>query len=203
MVRDLYRLAVACAVSAGGCAHAGEDPWAGRPRYLGDERVESSSDGSYAPPPAVAGDTRERVLSLQSGGAQVQVRATALRFVKALVEIDAVVLAELLPARVVLAIDGTQKPRDEVIERCLKDTRALVYATQHDPALLIDLDEMVIERADAHARSVPLPVGIDPADWSVTLPPRDALDEPARHVPCITTLYVRTGPRHQIVGIAR
>jgi hypothetical protein len=203
VARGFHPLLVACVVSAVGCAHAGEDPWRRRPRYLGDGRIEPGSDGSYAPPPAAAGDTRQGVLSLQSGGAQVQVRATALRFVKALVEIDAVALAELLPARVVLTIDGTQAPRDELIERCLKDTRALVYATQHDPALLIDLDEMVIERADLHARSVPLPAGIDGTDWSVTLPPRDALDEPARRVPCITTLYIRTGPRHQIVGIAR
>lgn len=197
------RIALALFGLAGACAHVPEDPWVGRPPHLGDERVDPRVEGSYVPAPSATADTRQSMIALRSGGAQAQVRATALRFVKALVETDAAALAELLPVRVVLTLEGTQKPRDELIERCLKDTRALVYATERDPALLIDTGEMLIERADTHARSVPLPLGIDLADWTVTLPVRDAHDEAARRVPCITTLFVRTGPRHQIVGIAR
>jgi hypothetical protein len=203
MARLVCGLWSAFCLAAAGCAHAPEDPWPQRPAHLGDERFASRVDGWYAPPAKATGDAQQQTLSLKSGGAQAQVRATALRFVRALVENDAAALAELLPPRVVLTLDGTQKARDELIERCLKDTRALVYASENDPALLIDLDEMLVTRAGTHARSVPLPTGIDPDDWSVTLPPRDALDESARRVSCITTLYVRTGPRHQVVGIAR
>src|SRR5690242_3361555 len=108
------------------CARAPADPWPGRPPYLGDERVVAVGAETFSPPAQERGDTRQTRLALRAGGAGAQARATALRFVQALVRADAAALSLLLAARVVLTIDGTQKTREELIERCLKDTRALV-----------------------------------------------------------------------------
>ena len=196
MVRGAAALGL-CGLLA--CSSAPPDPWPSRPAYLGDERVADQRDLGYTPGPQGRARTGEGTLALRSEGGQSQAHATALRFVAALVHADAAALAQLLAPRVTLTIDGTQKPREELIERCLKDTRALIYATEHDAAQLIDLEEMRVQRAG----SAPLAIGIDASDWIVTLPPRDTLDQPARRVPCIATLFVRTGPEDHIVGLAR
>lgn len=193
------RFAAALWVSLLGCAGAQPDPWPSRPAHLGDARVADSRDVGYTPRAQEHGRAAQGTLALRAGGARAQAHATALRFVAALVQADAAALAELFAPRVALTIDATQKSRDELIERCLKDTRTLIYATEHDPARLIDLEEMRV----APATSAPLPAGIEAGDWIVTLPPRDTLDQPARRVPCIATLYIRTGPQDQVVGLAR
>jgi hypothetical protein len=191
-----------CALCAS-CAHAPPDPWSQRPPYLGDERVLAQHSQAFAPSAEERSQVSAGRVALRTSGAEEQARATALRFAGALLAGDAATLSELLPTRVALTIDGSLKPRDELIERCLKDARALIYATEHDPATVLDLTAMRVERADAHHASSPLPIGIDAADLSVTLPLRDADDENQHRIPCMTTLYIRTGQRDLVVGIAK
>lgn len=191
--------ALLCAAAA--CSRAPADAWRGRPAYLGDARMTERSDAAYAPPARATAAPGNGTIALRTTGAEEQARATALRYARALLAADAVTLTELLPARVVLALDGTQKPRDELIERCLKDARALTYAGDHDPAAIIDVRAMRVGRA-GDVQTAPLPAGIDPADLTVTLPARDRGESP-RPLPCMTTLYVRTGQRDRIVGLAR
>ena len=190
-------------VLAVGCAHAPPDAWPQRPAYLGDARVGADNSGAFSPVARGQADTGAGEIALRTTGAEEQARATALRFARALLDGDAATLSELLPARVALTLDGSLKPREELIERCLKDSHALIYATEHDPAAVLDLTIMRVERADQHHVPSPLPIGIDAADLSVTLPLRDADDDSQRRIPCMTTLYIRTGRHDRVVGIAK
>jgi hypothetical protein len=188
---------------SGACAHAAPDAWPQRPAYLGDQRVTTDSSGAFTPLARERAQADERTVALRTTGAEEQARATALRFARALLDGDAATLSELLPARVALTLDGSLKPRDELIDRCLKDAHALIYATDRDLTAVLDLTMMRVERAGTRRPPAPLPIGIDAADFSVTLPLSDSDEDSQRRIPCMTTLYVRTGRHDRVVGIAK
>jgi hypothetical protein len=197
--------AVVCGAFAltGACAHAPPDAWPQRPAYLGDQRVTADSSGVFTPIARERARTDEGRVVLRTTGAEEQARATALRFARALHDGDAATLNELLPTRVALTLDGSLEPRDELIDRCLKDARALIYATERDLTSVLDLTMMRVERAGSRRPPGPLPIGIDAADFSVTLPLSESDEDSQRRIPCMTTLYVRTGRHDRVVGIAK
>src|SRR5690242_2743935 len=168
--------AVLCGAVAlcGACAHAPPDAWPQRPAYLGDQRVTTDSSGAFTPVARERARADDGQVSLRTTGAEEQARAAALRFARALLDGDAATLSELLPPRIALTLDGSLKSRGELIDRCLKDARALIYATERDLTTVLDLTMMRVERAGSRRPATPLPIGFDAADFSVTLPLSDS-----------------------------
>jgi hypothetical protein len=136
-------------------------------------------------------------------GGEEQARSTALAMVEALLEADSASLQALFAERLVYVMEGVERSSAELIARCMQEARALSYEPGLTLSSVVSPQAIAVRRADAYHARVPMPPGISPNDWVVTLPPSDSGNETTRRVLCLHTLYVRPGPHSLIVGVAR
>lgn len=155
----------------------------------------------YTPPPRRRGTTGG-AQALIVGSGEAQARAAAMAFVTALLEGDRGAVLGLLAPRIVHAVDGRQVARDAEVERCLGGADPLSYEADLNVDDVIQVRAVEVEPARDYHDELPIPVGIEPSDLVVTLPPRrGSLSQ--RRIPCLARIYVRTGAKAQIVALTR
>ena len=123
--------------------------------------------------------------------------------VRALLDSDASGLQRLLAKRVVYGLEGVGRPRAEVAERCVEETRALAYEPGMRAEDLIDFTAIEVQRVELFHTQTPLPPGVRGSDLLVTLPLHDAGTEHRPRIPCATAVYVRPGEQSAIVALSR
>jgi len=185
----------ACACAGSPRARAHELGPAHDSRFVEHERAAASP----LPEPARSGDAA----AIKTTGLGESARAAALAMVRALLESDAAALQLLFAEQVVFGLEGTGRPRAELVERCMEETRALAYEPHHRTDRVVDVNAIEVRRADHYHNQVPLPPGIRPDDLLVTLPPRQLEPETRPRVPCLSSVYVRVGRQTHIVGLTR
>lgn len=142
---------------------------------------------------------------MRAQSADEAARRAALDMLRALLAADSVALQSSFAERVVFGMEGFGRPRTEIVDRCLDETRSLAYEPDLRPEDVVDMSAIEVRpAAQAHERSA-LPPGIEPSDLLVTLPPRDhgTGSRTRSRIACIGSLYVRVGTRAQIVGMLR
>jgi hypothetical protein len=132
-----------------------------------------------------------------------QVRNLGRALLQALVDHDAARLQDLFSERVIFVLEGTSKPRADLIGGCLKDARSISYGISVLPAALADLRAIDVSRADALYAQTGIPKGIRSDDLVVRFHAPQAQVETTRRITCLATLFVRPGASPSIVGIAR
>ena len=123
--------------------------------------------------------------------------------VQALLDADAPALQQLFAEQVVFGLEGSGRPRAELVDRCIEETRALAYEPNLSADRVVDINAIEVRRADHYHAQVPLPPGIESGDLLVSLPPRSAEPESRARVPCLSSVYVRVGRETKIVGLTR
>jgi hypothetical protein len=196
----MHTLRVACPVLALGCTRP---PNVVRSApHPNDAPLIEREQLPYAPPSAPRGSTGDGVAIAVTGGEE-QGRTIALAMVEALLEGDAASLQALFAERIVYVLEGVERSSAEPIARCMQEARSLAYEPGLRTSSVVSPQAIAVRRADAYHAHVPMPPGISPNDWVVTLPPTDSSNETSRRVLCLHTLYVRPGPHSLIVGVAR
>jgi hypothetical protein len=156
----------------------------------------------FAPRPGTSARAGDGVALAATGGEE-QARSAAVSMVQALLDGDAPALGDLFAERVLLVLTGNTQARAELIERCVREARALQYEPDARVDAIVELSAIEVRRAGL-AGDATLPPAIRASDLLVTLPaPRGANAETLHHIPCLTALYVRPGTRSTIVGITR
>jgi hypothetical protein len=186
------------------CACAGGAPTPQRPlvRHAVDTRFEELPQGGFTPTPDAAATSRDG-LALRAADASETARRTALAMVQALLDSDAAALQRLFAERVAYGMEGVGRPRAELVDRCIEESRALAYEPSLRPEHLIDVQAIEVQRADRFHTQVPMPPGVRESDLLVSLPPRSAGTDARPRIPCVTAVYVRTGDQVAIVGLMR
>jgi hypothetical protein len=156
----------------------------------------------YAPRPE-PGRPGDDSAAIALTGGEEQARSTALAMVEAMLDADAATLHALFAERVVYVVEGVERPSAELIGHCLQEARSLAYEPGLHLSSVVSPKAIAVRRADAYHARLPMPSGISPNDWVVTLPPPSSGNETIRRVPCLRTLYVRPGPRSLIIGVVR
>lgn len=184
------------------CASGPGEPGRAPARYALDPRFEERQQAGWSPLPeqdAQSGDS----VALRSADASETARRTALAMVKALLDSDAAALQRLFAERVVYGMEGVGRPRAELVDRCIEETRALAYEPSLRPEHVVDVQAIEVQRADRFHTQIPLPPGVRPGDLLVTLPPRDTGTDQRPRIPCVTAVYVRPGEHGAIVALTR
>ena len=171
-------------------------------RHALDARFAEPHRQSYTPPPQPSASSGDSI-ALRSADASETARRIALAMVHALLEADAAALQRLFAERVVFGLEAIGRPRAELVDRCIEETRSLAYEPDLSPEQVVDVRAIEVQRADRFHAQVPLPPGLRPSDLLVTLPPRNTGTEARSRVPCVTAVYVRAGERSAIVGLTR
>lgn len=171
---------------------------------LADEPVATSREGRAAEDVPFAPSPKSGMHA--NAAAQVtpdhaQARATALAFVRALLEADAQALSLLLDDQVTLIAEGSRKQRRDVVVACLGERSALSYRQERRVEALVDVGQIAVTPASADG--LPRPSGIQASDLAVQLTPAPGAANTGARPPCLGTLYVRPGPRSGVVAIMR
>jgi hypothetical protein len=197
---ELVALSCGAALVAGACAAhpAGPAP----ARHALDARFEEPQRQSYTPRPEASANSGDSI-ALRSADASETARRVALAMVQALLEGDAAALQRLFAERVVFGLEAIGRPRAELVDRCIEETRSLAYEPDLTPEQVVDVRAIEVHRADRFHAQVPLPPGLRSSDLLVTLPPRNTGTEARSRVPCVTAVYVRAGEQSAIVGLTR
>jgi hypothetical protein len=203
-VREPAELVAALACGAALLACAGGRPESGRTaaRYPVDPRFEELRQTSFTPPPEARAGSDDTV-PLRAADASESARHTALTMVQALLAADAAGLQQLFAERVVYGMEGVGRPRAEIVDRCIEETRALAYEPGLRPEHVVDVNAIEVQRADRFHTQVPLPPGVRRSDLLVTLPLRNAGTDHRPRIPCVTAVYVRPGEGSAIVALSR
>ena len=170
-----------------------------------DTRFVEREREDYAPSPETAAHTATVPggTGLRADDASETARATALAMVQALLDADAPALQRLFAERVVFGMEGFGRPRAELVDRCVEETRALAFEPDLRPDSVVDVNAIEVRTAEQFHERVALPPGIKPSDLLVTLPPRNLGQGPRSRIACVGTVYVRVGARTEIVGMLR
>jgi hypothetical protein len=171
-------------------------------RHARDARFEEPQRTSFTPLPEPAAHSGDSV-ALQAADASETARRVALAMVQALLDSDAAALQRLFAERVVFGMEALGRPRAELVDRCIEETRSLAYGPGLTPEQIVDVRAIEVQRADRFHAQVPLPPGLQASDLLVTLPARNGGTDARSRVPCVTAVYVRAGERGAIVGLAR
>jgi hypothetical protein len=194
----------ACVVVVGALAACGAPPQPGAtsalpasdPPFVPHER---SGSLERADLPAGTPGTAAAVLE----PAREPARQVALAFARALLRADAVGLQQVLAELIAYGPEDAPRPRADLVERCVRETRSLTHAPEVPLERVIDLDAIEVRRAGTGDLRVPLPPGIQPSDLIVSLPPHIAAPGNPLRVPCLGSVYVRVGEPTRIVGLMR
>jgi hypothetical protein len=168
----------------------------------GDSRFAERDRDSYTPPPGTLPHPPDAA-ALRAADPGSAARQVALRLVQALLDSDAATLQLLFAERVVFGMEGFGRPRGELVDRCIEETRPLSYEPDLRPADVVDVAAIEVRRAEHLQERAALPPGIRPGDLLVTLPPRNTGTRARARLACAGAVYVRLGARAQVVGVAR
>jgi len=184
------------------CAARPQTSTISAPRSSSDTRYVEVEPLPYTPEATQAmqvGDSRGATISAP----YEQLRNLGRALLQALVDNDVARLQDLFSERVIFVLEGTSKPRAELIDGCLKETRSISYGVSVQPAALADLRAIEVSRADALYAQTGMPRGIRNDDLVIRFHAPPAQVETARRITCLATLFVRPGASPSIVGIAR
>ena len=171
-------------------------------RHAVDARFEELPQRGFTPAPEASTTSHDGV-PLRADDASETARRTALAMVQALLDSDAAALQRLFAERVAYGLEGVGRPRAELVDRCIEESRALAYEPSLRPEQLIDVQAIEVQRADRFHSQLPMPPGVRASDLLVTLPPRSTGTDARPRIPCVTAVYVRPGDHVSIVGLTR
>src|SRR5262245_6036438 len=131
----------------GACATSAPPTGARMTRGAFDSRFEERDRATATPLPGAQTSTGDGV-AIKTTGRGESARAAALAMVQALLEGDAPGLQQLFAEQVVFGLEGSGRPRAELVERCIEETRALAYEPNLSADRVVDVNAIEVRPPD-------------------------------------------------------